>query len=246
MDKDRTAVDAVALKLPPLWTEDVESWFAQVESQFALRKITCEVTQFHYVVTSLNSSVSSRVKRILRCPPEAPYSALKEALTAKFSPTPFERATAIMEIHSLGGQKPSEMMDRLLNLLGAHDPDLLFNHHFVSILPDYVRNVLASSIETDPEKLAAEADRIFISGKPGPSISNVIDDDDDHAAVFATGRNNAQGFKSSGGPRRSFQRKPAPSASGHLCFYHSRFGARATKCEPNCSWSGNLPVGRQQ
>jgi hypothetical protein len=45
---------------------------------------------------------------------------------------------------------------------------------------------------------------------------------------------------------RSGQRlKPTPGPNSRrrdastLCFYHSRFGQRANKCEPSCSWTEN-------
>ena len=237
-------LDAVALKLPAIWTEDVEGWFSLIESQFELRKITCELTRFHYVVASLDSGVSSRVKSILRTPPADPYSALKKALIAKYSPSPFERAAAIRDIQSLGGQKPSEVMDRMLSLLGAHEPDLLFNHHFISILPDYVRNVLASSSETDPEKLAEVADKIFIAGKPSSLVSHV-NEDDDRTDVCAVNQDQ-RGQGSSTGRSKKLTRGKPPQSTGRLCFYHARFGARANKCDSSyCTWQGNLPAGRQ-
>ena len=75
------SADAVSLKLPSLWTNDVETWFAQAEAQFALRDITNETTKFHHVVSVLSSDVASKVSSILRSPPSHnPYTALKKQL----------------------------------------------------------------------------------------------------------------------------------------------------------------------
>ena len=63
------SADAVSLKLPSLWTNDVETWFAQAEAQFALRDITNETTKFHHVVSVLSADVASKVSSILRSPP---------------------------------------------------------------------------------------------------------------------------------------------------------------------------------
>lgn len=38
--------------------------------------------------------------------------------------------------------------------------------------------------------------------------------------------------------RHTYSRRRSPTP-GSYCFYHSRFGSRARRCEPPCSWPGN-------
>ena len=38
--------------------------------------------------------------------------------------------------------------------------------------------------------------------------------------------------------RRNYNRRRSPTP-GSYCFYHSRFGAQAQRCQPPCSWPGN-------
>jgi hypothetical protein len=50
--------------------------------------------------------------------------------------------------------------------------------------------------------------------------------------------------KTSGGDRSSRRRSPTPGAAkggrnNGLCFYHSRFGNKAHKCEKGCSYQEN-------
>jgi hypothetical protein len=85
-------IDNVALKLPEVWTEDIETWFVQAEAQFAIRKIKTEETKFYHVVGVLNHSTASRVKAVLRDPGATPYTTLKQALLSKFEKTDCERA----------------------------------------------------------------------------------------------------------------------------------------------------------
>ena len=230
-----TDVAAVALKLPTIWTDDVEGWFTHVESQFAIRKINAEATKYHYVVAALDSSVSSRVRSVLRRG-HADYEALKDALVDRYALSRSERAEQIRAITSLNGSRPSEVMDRMLLLLRDEAPGLLFIHHFLSVLPDYVRNVLAYSEERDPSRLAAEADRIYAAGRPSHALDAVVENDGSEVNSIRRRRDNA----------RPPTRRPQ-NADG-LCYYHKTFGDRAIKCtcKGSDSYEGNGSRGRRQ
>ena len=144
------SADTVSMKLPWLWTNDVKTWFAQAEAQFAVREITKETTKFYYVVLILTADVASKVSSILQSlPSDNPYSALKTQLINKYQYTEHEWAATIVNITALGDERPSLIMDRMLHLLGGCEGGILFRYHFISILPNYVRNTLALSTTTD-------------------------------------------------------------------------------------------------
>jgi hypothetical protein len=231
-----SSTDAVALKLPALWEDDLESWFLQTEAQFNLRGITDQRTRYYHLVAVLSTSNAAKVKDIIRDPPSSrPYSALKGALLSKYELTEYERAAAIMNI-SLGDRKPSELMDQLLTLLGNHEGGILLKFRFFSLLPDFVRSGLSTTYSdiTDLQKLAAEADKIYLTGRDSrymtPGISAATDDAEvDRVKRFAR-------------PSRKAHKEPTEG----LCYYHSRFGAKAKKCTLPCNWPGNATAGQQQ
>lgn len=233
--------NAVQLKLPDLWTDNIEAWFCQAESQFALRNITSDNTRYNLVVTSIDSNTAKRLNNILCNPPSSEkYRSIKEKLLSKFGRTPFERAAAIYEIKDLGDYKPSELMDHMLAILGNYEPDLLFCYHFFQCLPDYVRATLAYSPTTDPTALAEEADRIFIAGRPRDSVTSHMVNQADVDAVNRRSRGPARGSNQ----KRSFTKRDSTSS---LCFYHARFGEDARRCREPCSWpAGNESRGAQQ
>lgn len=229
--------NAIALKLPALWTDNVDAWFMQTEAQFALNNITQDKTKSNHLVAALDSSTAKRAMTIIRNPPQTgKYQTLRDHLKQKFGLTAYERAAAINAITGLGEEKPSELMDSLLCLLGDNEPDLMFRFHFMQCLPDYVRGTLALSTEDDPHALAEEADRIFVAGCPGDSaIMEAVTTDSTVDRVFKGDKKPA---------KRSSRGKPSQS----LCFYHARFGAKAHRCESPCTWpsqQGNGHRGQQ-
>ncbi len=152
----------MALKLPGFWESHAAVWFAQADSQFALRNITEDTTRFHNVVSALNASTASRVLSFLQNPPNADkYGALKGLLLGAFGLTETECARQLLDLPELGEACPSEHMDHMLALLGDHSPDFLFRELFLRQLPGQVRLALANSPITDPRALAKEADKFF-------------------------------------------------------------------------------------
>ena len=80
-----STVDAVSLKLPTFWTAVPSAWFAQVESQFALRGVTQDDTKYHHVVASLDNSTAQLALSILASPPATEkYQAIKLFLTSAY------------------------------------------------------------------------------------------------------------------------------------------------------------------
>ena len=75
------AIGHVAIRPPPFWSDNPTLWFAQLESQFKLAKITADDTMYSHVVSSLTERMATEVQNILAAPPTSDkYSALKKAL----------------------------------------------------------------------------------------------------------------------------------------------------------------------
>lgn len=226
--------NAVTLKLPEFWESSASAWFAQTEAQFALREITADATKYYYVVSALGSSTASRVVSLLKRPPATgKYAALKDHLLKTFELSDAERASRLFSLQGLGDSKPSELMDRMLDLLGEHRPDFLFLHLFLRQLPSQVRAALANTAITDCRELAEEADKFFLASQQHCAAAllpagAVTDMPDDHTLLAAAV------------PSRRQQ-------SAGLCFYHAKFGPKAKRCRSPCSFNaaGNARAGTQ-
>ncbi len=50
---------AVSPKIPNPWPENMEMWLTVIDSQFAIRGITQELTKFHYIVGALSQTLQT-------------------------------------------------------------------------------------------------------------------------------------------------------------------------------------------
>ena len=71
----------VAVKLPPYWPNNIETWLVQTESQFRLKGVTVSPTKFDYVVQSMTQNDAVKVLDLIHAPPtDDPYIHLKSCL----------------------------------------------------------------------------------------------------------------------------------------------------------------------
>ena len=214
--------NAVSLKLPSFWAQQPRVWFAQAESQFAIRKITAAETKYHYVVAALDQETATRVLDVIEeIPTSNPYQTLKDRLLDSFQLSEYERASALLHMAPLGDQKPSQLMDKMLGLLGKNKADFLFRQIFLEQLPEQICAVLVHSGEKDCRELAKKADSLYEANQQTAQVNK----------LQRPRKRNQSG-----------QDKDKPK----LCFYHKRWGNKAHRCVAPCSWeAGNSTAGSQ-
>jgi len=221
-------INRVAVKLPDFWLSKPRLWFLQVEACFRTANITADRTRYDYAMQKLPHDVLESVADLVEdiAADEAAadcYQRLHDRLTGSFGDTEWTQLEKLVTHPGLGDSRPSALMNSLLALLPAGEkPGKLFRHMLVRHLPADVRGQLPAA--ATPHELAAEADRIWSTRGGGAAVMAV-------APRAASPRR-----RSPSRPRRSRASTPGPD---RLCFYHSRFGTRAHKCEPGCSWSEN-------
>lgn len=231
MGEEAHVENAVSLKLPTFWTNQPEVWFAQAEAQFHLRGINTDATKYYYVVSALDQATASRLLDVLRTPPEEnKYQQLKQQLMRSFALTRRDRAAKLLDMASLslGDRKPSEILSDMRSLASGHNC-MLFEEVFLRQLPDDIRMQLAQQDFGDLDAVAERADALWRAKSQHfePGINKVAK------------------------PRRN-SRQPTVATSDSdsaqhegWCFYHTKFGSKAKKCNTPCSFSGNAPAARQ-
>ena len=85
------------MKLPVFWPDTAKVWFAQADSQFAIRKVTVSKTKFYQAVAVLPQEVALQILDLIRAPPAGdPYGVLHEHLITLFTLNDYQRFEALV------------------------------------------------------------------------------------------------------------------------------------------------------
>ena len=121
-------------------------------------------------MASLPQDVATQILNLIRAPPaDDPYEVLKERLTTLYSLNDYQRFEALVSLRLTGDQKPSHLMNRMLELLPDDcKPDFILCGLFLHRLPIKVRSHLLQEKISDPCALALNADELFQSRISSP------------------------------------------------------------------------------
>jgi hypothetical protein len=156
----------------------------------------------------------------------------------------------------LGDRRPSALFAEMHSLL-PQDANVLFNAIYLRCLPESMRAALADRGELLPGDLTAAADLLHQSARPSAATiaAAVPLPPSPHPSVSAaTVYTPSHRFQSRSPnrrrrfspqcrpptPHRSRNPLPRPPPGNNLCFYHFNFGRQARRCQPPCSWQGNV------
>ena len=57
------------MKLPAFWPDGAEVWFAQADTQFAIKAVTLSKTKFYHMVAVLPQEGAAQILNLIRAPP---------------------------------------------------------------------------------------------------------------------------------------------------------------------------------
>ncbi|GBN17124.1 hypothetical protein AVEN_48788-1 [Araneus ventricosus] len=237
----------IAFKPPPLWRNNVELWFSQIESQFLISGISQEETKFHHVVAILEEDILSYVSDLVICRPNAnPYTQLKNRLISQLADSESVSLRNLLSDIQLGDKKPSrllhEMQDLSLGKIEASVMRMLWFQRF----PITTQQILSAS--TDKlASLALTADKIAeVSGVrtclnsvevESARLNGLEAQISELTSTVQQVQSNYKRFPNASPHRR--YRIRFSSRNRSFCWYHSKFGKKAHKCVPPCDFSEN-------
>lgn len=239
----------IAIKLPPFWADRPAVWFAQAEAQFHLAGINNDITKFSHIVSMIDQQLVGEIEDIVMNPPETnKYQILKEELIRRLSSSEQQRVERLLSAEELGDKKPSAFLRRLRSLAGQSKDEGILRQLWMRRLPNQVQAILAAQADLSTDKLAELADKI-IEVTPGPQRVYSLNKESDELSCLKecitqlTSQIAALTASQQRGRSRTRSASSSKSRSGtpepKLCWYHKKFGAKATRCTTPCSWKEN-------
>lgn len=253
----------VGVRVPPFWPEEPALWFAQVESQFTLSKITTDETKFCYLVSQLDHQYAAEVKDIITAPPPTDkYLKLKSELIKRLSASQEKRVKQLIMHEELGDRKPSQFLRHMQGLAGPTVAKDFLSTIWSSRLPQNIQTVIASQSDLPLDKLAELADKVHEIAPSTPQVaatSRAPASSSSHDELYKqvceltkqvaklTAQMSSGGQRSRSQNRQSYKprsrsnsRRPRQPPPDHPhCFYHFTYGADAVKCKQPCTFSSS-------
>ena len=172
-------------KIATFYSTDVELWFNQSETQFALHQITDDDERYRLTCAALSGEVASDVRHVLLQPfLTHKYENLKAILIKQRGLMTPERVNKVISGEKLGSDIPSRFLRRLQKTAGfgtkAVVSKAVIRQAFIRQMPPSVRAHLATQPDSASlENLAMLADRAVATekdvdeAKPGVAEINV-------------------------------------------------------------------------
>lgn len=248
----------VGVKLPPFWPDEPAVWFAQVEGHFMLSRISDDKTKFYYIVSQLEHRYAAEVKDIIISPPPGcSYDTLKTELIKRLSQSREKEVKQLLTHEELGDRRPSQFLRHLRHLAGSEVPEEFLKSIWTSRLPPHVQTAIASQPRSDLNSLADLADAVMDIVQTTPmaastATANNINLETMSRQIAELTRKvealSTSNRRSRPPDRKQRNRSQTRSQSNYRrypqCWYHSKFGAKARKCQKPCDFSENSQGGR--
>ncbi|XP_048487134.1 uncharacterized protein LOC125490830 [Plutella xylostella] len=271
--KNRVSTDArhdifrVGVKSPQFSPEKPAIWFALMEAQFNLSKITSDETKFYHILSNLEPQYADLVEELVLNPPATDkYEKLKTELIRTLSQSKAKKLQRLLDREEIGDRKPSHFLRHLRNLAGPGLPEEFLSGIWTSRLPSSIQTILASQPTASLETLADLADRIHEVVPPSPQVASTSHHTSpgssmdqmakqiaeltqqvralsmqSHRSRSRSRNNHAQTRHSA----RSRERSQSSYRKHPLCWYHGKFGSRAKTCIRPCDYKAENSLGNQ-
>jgi hypothetical protein len=243
------AAAADAVRLPDFHADCPQCWFTNLDSQFATANITQSITKFHWAVAKLPFSLTPTIHPLARDPTAVanPYGRLKELLLESYGMTDEQQTSKWLDYPMCGSEtRPSVLWDNLPALRPA-SLDEAQVALFICKLQRHISAMINTKSFDKPQEMVRRCNQLWATQTPEEAASAAAAATTgpwQHSSLWnAQARRSPSPYrrKTTGGDKSDRRRRsPTPGAAkggrnDGLCFYHSRFGNKAHKCERACS-----------
>lgn len=253
-------VHRLQINVPKFTRSNPQLWFAQVERAFRLNSIINDVDKFDLITVQLEEDIALSVADLVQNPPDVDkYPALKARLLTKFA----ESAESMLRrlLHGgATGKKPSDILAHMRRLAPGEQYESIIRTLFLAEMPSEVRPILSVWPEADLDRLAATADRMLeangtsdtCAAAATPDAVNAIAPTKILADVAESLRSLSERVEKLQREMKYLKQQNQSQGQSHdlsnggndqastMCFYHKKFGDKAQKCRPGCTYKANL------
>ena len=165
----RRATNLPKFRIATFYASDVELWFNQIETQFALHQINNDNERYSLTCAALSGEVASDVRDVLLQPFRSnKYESLKAILIERRGLTTPERVNKVISGERIGTDIPSRFLRRLQKTAGfgtkAVVGKAVIRQAFIRQMPASIRAHLATQPDSATlESLAVLADRALVA-----------------------------------------------------------------------------------
>ena len=175
----RRATNLPEFKIATFYASDVELWFNQIETQFALHQINDDDERYSLTCAALSGEIASDVRDVLLQPFRSnKYDSLKAILIERWGLTTPERVNKVISGEKIGNDIPSRFMRRLQKAAGSRPQAVVgkavIRQAFIRQMPASIKAHLVIQPDSATlESLAVLADRALAAeedveeSKPG-------------------------------------------------------------------------------
>ncbi|XP_066596480.1 uncharacterized protein [Prorops nasuta] len=249
-------------KLPPFNKKELDLWFLLVESEFRASRIFDDEVKFNAVARALDTDSAIQMADVFRDPPKNnKYDYIKGIILERFKDNRKTELNRLLKEMTLGEKKPSELLRQMKNLARNDVSDKVIHELWIERLPTTIAPFLEISENLSLSGLAEVADRIVLRQKDHSIMAashsfrsdNTSELDLIKQSILQMNKalnsvlqeikelkeDRASRSRNRSLSRSSHQRSASPSNPG-ICWYHTKFGTKANKCEPECKFSSLL------
>ena len=269
--------DAIKRKpeIPAFNKEHIEIWIKRTEHAYTRAGITAVNDKFAWLETKFPVGTDPKVDEFLYGDAtNENWDAFLAYLRKEHGTTKQQRASVFLDGFKRDGRRPSQYAAALVDKTKDVNIDDIRKEMLLREMPVDIRRMLQERIEDCTfDEAAKAADAYFDKeGRPrhnaqtsvneiaNPEFSTPFSDDDAINAVRrfpnsrAPAQNRNRSFPPKGGNATGNPPNPSHSSSigsNGLCWFHTKFGERAKKCEVACKqydekrFAGNAKAGRK-
>jgi hypothetical protein len=244
-NQQQQATAAAVIRLPEFHADEPQAWFDCLDSTFATANITQSITKFHWAMSKLQFSLIATVRPMARNSTAVgdPYKELKELLRS-YGLSDKQMTNKWLDYPMCGDTRPSVLWYNLTVLQPATMKDAQ-TALFLRKLPRHISNLINTRAFNTTEMIQ-RCNELWMSQTPEKAASAAAAAVTSQQSPFRNSSRSPSLYrrKMPGGDKTGRRRSPTPGAAkggrnDSLCFYDSRFGNKAHKCEKGCSYQEN-------